>query len=143
MGVAELYERASPASQRLVRDILEQDEADDAVTAQVGSALSQGDTARLLDKTVQAVSKDPRLLRVVGRNGRPVYPVVQFDGRRQVAGVADVVALLDAVLEPLTVCLWLTGDNPQLDGQRPIDRLRAGDLVAVLAVAGQLAASAA
>jgi hypothetical protein len=62
--------------------VLEQDIADRDWAAQLGPVLSQRDVARLLGRTEQAVSKDRRLLRLVNRDGRPVYPVVQFDGRR-------------------------------------------------------------
>lgn len=140
---AELMARASAPTLDLVRAILEQDVSDAAWAAQIGPALSQQDVARLLGKSEQAVSKDARLLRIRNRDGRPVYPVVQFDGRRQLLGVADVVAAIGRVLEPLTVASWLTASNAGLSGRRPVDALRDGDAAAVRALAARLAADAA
>jgi hypothetical protein len=82
-------------------------------------------------------------LRLRNQDGRPVYPVVQFDGRRLLPGVAEVVGILARVVEPLTVASWLTAPNPQLDGRRPVEALRDGDMAAVLAVARSLGSSAA
>jgi hypothetical protein len=141
--VAELARHASPGALALARSVLEQDVSDAAWAAHVGPALSQSDTARLLGKSEQAVSKDPRLLRVRNRDGHPVYPVLQFDGRRQLPGLARVVAALTASLQPLTVASWLTTPLPDLDGRRPVDVLRDGDENRVLGLAQRLAASAA
>ncbi|MGN6245613.1 MAG: hypothetical protein ACTHQ3_18335 [Motilibacteraceae bacterium] len=140
-ALARLAEHASPAAVALARAVLEQDVSDAAWAEQVGPALTQSDTARLLGKSEQAVSKDPRLLRVRNRDGRPVYPVVQFDGRSQRPGVAEVVAALAPVLAPLTVASWLTTPNPELLGARPVDAL-ADDASTVLTLARRLAAAA-
>ncbi len=124
-------------------DVLHQDAADRAWAAQVGPALSQGDAARLLGKSEQAVSKDRALLRVKLRSGRVVYPLCQFSGRAVVGGVAEVVHELRDSLEPLTVCSWLTARNRQLQGRRPIDSLRAGDVDQVVRLARRLGRSVA
>src|SRR6478672_8842212 len=89
--LARLADRASAAAIELARVVLEQDVADKTWAAQLGPALSQPDTARLLGKSEQAVSKDARLLRIRNRDDRPVYPIFQFDGRTQVPGVAEVI----------------------------------------------------
>lgn len=138
MTLAELEAEAEPEAVALARRILEHSVSSRLWSVQVGPALTQGDAARLLGKTPQAVSQDRRLVRVVNSDGRPVYPLFQFDGRRPIAGVGDVVAALSGVLDPLSVAGWLTGDNLML-GSCPIDRLAAGDRDQVLAVAGQLA----
>ena len=140
---ARLVPQASPAAVALARTVLEQDVADASWARQLGPALNQGDVARLLGKSEQAVSKDPRLLRIRNRDTRPVYPILQFDGRGQIAGLADVVVALAGVLEPLTVASWLTSANRSLDGRRPVDVLRGGDAETVVALAHRLAASAA
>ena len=140
---AQLVARASAPTLELVRAILEQDVADAAWAAQIGPALSQPDVARLLGKSAQAVSKDGRLLRIRNRDGRPVYPVAQFDGRGQLRGVADVVATLVGVLQPLTIASWLTAGNAGLAGRRPVDALRDGDAAAVRVLAARLAADVA
>lgn len=121
-----LAERASPEAAELAQHILEQDVANRAWAEQVGPALSQRDTARLLGKSEQAVAKDPRLLRVRSGVGRPVYPVVQFSGRHQVPGVGQVVLALAGALEPLSIASWLTAPNPDLGRRRPVDVLRDG-----------------
>lgn len=140
-SLARLAEHASPAAVALARTVLEQDVSDAAWAEQVGPALTQSDTARLLGKSEQAVSKDPRLLRVRNRDGRPVYPVVQFDGRSQCRGVGEVVTTLGAVLAPLTIASWLTTANPDLHGARPVEAL-ADDPAAVMTLARRLAAAA-
>lgn len=143
LSLDELAARASPQSAALARRLLEQDYADSRWAKQIGPACVQADVAELLGVSQQAVSKSRRLVRVVQRDGRPVYPLFQFDGRRQVPGVGDVVDLLGAVLEPLTVASWLTGPSPALGGHRPIDMLAAGDADQVLAAAAHLADAAA
>ncbi|MGQ0625727.1 MAG: hypothetical protein ACT4PP_13910 [Sporichthyaceae bacterium] len=138
-SLSELAAHADPQAVDLARRILEHSANSRLWSAQVGPALGQADTARLLGKSVQAVSQDRRLLRVVNSDGRPVYPIVQFDGRRPVQGVAETVAALSEVLDPLSIAGWLTGENLTLGG-RPIDRLRAGEQAAVLTMARRLAA---
>lgn len=142
MTIAELAAHASPEAVGLARAILEQDLADEAWATQIGPALAQRDVARLLGKSEQAVAQDRKLVRLRNRDGRPVYPVMQFEGRGQIAGIDDVVLAMVDVLRPLTVAAWLTGENPALDGGRPVDALRAGDGDRVLTVARQLAAAA-
>lgn len=141
--VAERYEQASPEVRRLVDELLDQDRSDQAWAEQIGSALTQSSTARLLGKSEQAVSRDRRLLRVRTRSGRVVYPVVQFAGRAQLAGVGEIVVVLGEVLEPLTVASWLTAANDELDGRRPVDALADGDADAVVGLARRLARAAA
>ena len=133
-SLASLEAHAEPEAVDLARRILEHSASSRAWTSQVGPALTQSDTARLLRKTTQAVCKDRRLLKVVNSDGRPVYPIVQFDGRSQVDGVDQVVALLGALLEPLGVAGWLTSKSREL-GARPIDCLRAGEVEPVVELA--------
>lgn len=140
MNISELAAKASPESVALARRVLEQDVADQAWTDQVGPALSQRDVARLLGKSEQAVSKAANLVRVYNRDGRPVYPVVQFDGRRVLPGVAEIVHALSDVVDGLTIASWLTADNPSLDDARPVDVLRTGAVADVVALAHRLAA---
>lgn len=141
-SLTSLARGARPEAVALARAVLEQDVADQAWAAQVGPALTQRDVARLLSKTEQAVAKDARLLRVRTRDGRPVYPVLQFTGRGQLSGVAEVVAALRGALEPLTVASWLTAPQRELDGRRPVDALRAGIVEPVVLAARRLARAA-
>lgn len=137
--LAQLARDASEEAVALAVMVLEGDLANRAWADQVGPSLSQRDTARLLGRTEQSVSKDKRLLRVHRHDGRPVYPIVQFDGRHQVAGIADVVATLDGAVGELTVASWLTASNDALAGRRPIDVLAEGDIAAVMAAAVRFA----
>ncbi len=139
-----LAREASPEAVELATRILEQDVVGHAWAAQVGPALTQRDTARLLSKSEQAVAKDGRLLRVRSQQGRPLYPVMQFGGRHQIPGVADVVAALRESLEPLSVASWLTVPNRDLGRRRPVDVVAAGeDGERVLLLARRLARAAA
>lgn len=142
MDMRTLYARASGPAQALALAVLEQDLADQQWAGQVGAALTQADVARLLDVSVQAVSKSRSLLRVVNRDGRVVYPVVQFDGRRPLPGLGAVLSLLDGPLLPLTIASWLTTGQPSLDGRTPADALRDGDESAVVRLAKQTVSSA-
>ena len=89
-----------------------------------------------------AVRRAPGLLRLRNRDGRPVYPVVQFADSAQLPGVAEVVTALTPALQPLTIASWLTGPNRNLGDRRPVDVLRDGDPGRVLQLARQLAGSA-
>jgi len=137
--LAELEERASEGAVGLARSVLEADIANRAFSDQVGPALTQADVARLLGRSEQAVSKDGRLLRAHRFDGRPVYPVFQFNGRRQRPGLATVVRALARSVQPTTAASWLTAPNPQLAGRRPVDALDDGDLDNVVAVAARFA----
>lgn len=139
MSVGELAALASAEALALARAVLEQDIADREWASQVGPCLTQRDVARLLGKSEQAVSKDPRLVRLRNRDGRPVYPVCQFDGRRLLQGVGEVVRILSPAVEPLTLASWLTASNEGLDGRRPVDALREGEVDVVAAAARRFA----
>ncbi len=139
MGVAQLFDGASPETQRLVTDLLEQDAADRAWAGQIGPSLTQADTARLLGKSEQATAKDSRLLRLKTRSGRIAYPIIQFDGRAPLEGIAQVTRVLDPVADPLTVVGWLTGIRSSLGQRRPIDALRDGEIQTVVALARRFA----
>jgi hypothetical protein len=139
-AVAERYRDADDETRRMVDRLLNQDADDRAWASQLGPALRQSDVARLLGKSKQAVSADGRLLRLELRSGPIAYPAFQFDGRRQLDGVATVVALLAPVTAtPWTIASWLTSPQPALGGVTPIDALRAGDLDPVVAAAGEFA----
>lgn len=142
-GLAALAAKAPPEAVDLARMILEQAVSDERWAAQVGPVLGQRDVARLLGKSPQAVAQDRGLLRLRQRDGRPAYPVFQFDGRRQIGGITEVVAVLGAAVEPLTVAAWLTGPNRRLCGRRPIDLLRAAQAEPVLDAAYRYARAAA
>ena len=117
-----LAAQASPQALDLARAVLEQSVTDAAWGAQTGPVLAQRDTARLLATTEQAVSKDRRPLRLRNRDGRPVYPVVQFDGRSRLDGVADVVTTLASSLQPLASSLQPPASSlqpPAADRGRP------------------------
>ncbi len=141
--LADLEGRASPEAVRLAARVLEADISSRAWVAQVGYSLTQGDVAALLGRSEQAVSKDRRLLRLVRSDGRPAYPIFQFDGRRQTDGVAEVVRVLTGPLGPPAIAAWMTGRNPALGDRRPIDALRVGEREQVVGLARRLADRAA
>lgn len=143
MSVVERYEAASPETRQLVDVLLEQDVADREWAAQVGPSLTQADAARLLGKSEQATAKDARLLRVKTRSGRVAYPVVQFEGRAPLRGLAAVLGALAPAGDALLALAWLTGANRSLGRRRPVDVLRQGDADAVVALAARFARSAA
>lgn len=132
----------SPEVQYQIERLLHQDADDRAWAEQLGPVYRQGDVARLLDKTRQAVSADSGLLRLTLRNGDIGYPVFQFDGRRMLPGVREVVRLLEPVVaSPWTIASWLTSPAGELDGRAPIEVLRDGRIDAVIELARQTAAT--
>lgn len=140
--LADSYQHASAETQRMVDRLLRQDADDQAWAEQIGPAYRQADVAALLGKTKQAVSIDHRLLRLPMRSGAIGYPACQFDGKRLLPGVSDVVAALSAVVEtPWTIASWLTSPHRALEGARPLDALRAGAVDEVVAMAEQTAAA--
>jgi hypothetical protein len=101
---------------------------------------------RLLGKpgtpvTRQAVSKRRGLLALTVGSGRVVYPAFQFVGGSPLPGLGDVLARLpESVVSRWTVASWLVSAEPELDGQRPVDVLRAGLVGAVTGSAERWAA---
>lgn len=139
MSLAELEQQASPEAVRLATRVLEADIAERAWVAQVGFSLTGAQVAELLGRSEQAVSKDSRLLRLPRSDGRPAYPCLQFDGRRQIPGVAEVVKVLSRALTPAGVAAWMTGINPLFGERRPVDVLGGGEIEQVVSVARRLA----
>jgi hypothetical protein len=134
------YRDASEETRRQIDRLLEQDADDRAWAEQLGPVYRQSDVAHLLRKSKQAVSTDRGLLRLTLRDGQLGYPVFQFDGRRLLPGIRDIVQLLAPVVaSPWTIASWLTSEQPSLGERRPLDRLRAGDTEAVLAEARRMA----
>lgn len=139
-ALVERYRDASEDTRRQIDRLLEQDADDQAWAEQLGPVYRQGDVADLLGKSKQAVSADPGLLKLELRNGQIGYPVLQFDGRRPLPGVREVVeALTPAVATSWTIASWLTSPQPSWDSARPLDRLRAGEINQVLGAARRMA----
>lgn len=84
----------------------------------------------------QAVSKRRGLLALRTGSHRVVYPSFQFVDGRLVEGLDAVLeALPERLISRWTVASWLVSDNPELDGERPIDVLAEGHLEPVLVAA--------
>jgi hypothetical protein len=134
------YQHASENTRRQVDRLLEQDADDRAWAEQLGPVYRQSDVADLLGKSKQAVSADAGLLKLELRSGRLGYPVFQFDGRRLLPGMRAVVETLTPVVETSwTIASWLASPQPSWQGQRPLDRLRAGETEEVVAAARRMA----
>lgn len=131
---------ASPDTRYQIERLLRQDADDRAWAEQLGPAYRQGDVARLLGKSRQAVSADTGLLRLEMRNGEIGYPIFQFDGRRELPGSRDVVAILGPVVaSPWTIASWLTSPAAALDDRSPIQALRDRQTGAVIEAARRTA----
>jgi len=139
-SVQRMVRDASPDTRYQIERLLRQDADDRAWAEQLGPAYRQGDVARLLGKSRQAVSADSSLLRLEMRDGEIGYPVFQFDGRRALPGIREMIAILGPVAaSPWTVAAWLTSASTILDGRTPIQALRDGHIEAVTAAARQAA----
>jgi len=133
---------ASPEVRDQIERLLRQDADDRAWAEQLGPAYRQGDVARLLGKSRQAVSADRGLLRLEQRSGEIAYPVFQFDGQRQLPGLREVVRVFEAVVTtPWTTASWLTSPAMELDDRTPLEALREGTVDEVLALARRTAAA--
>ena len=64
-----------------------------------------------------------------------VYPKCQFDGDRVIDGIDRVIAELP-IVDGWTQLIFLESGDPSLQGDKPIDRLRSGDISAVVLAAG-------
>lgn len=121
------YQQASPETRQLIDDILTSDADDQAWVEQLGPALRGQTVAHMLGVSPQAVSSNKGLLRLEMRSGRVGYPVFQFQGKRPVEGLGDVVRVLTPAVETRwTIASWLTSPNAELGGSTPIEALRSG-----------------
>lgn len=133
---------ASPEARYQIERLLKQDADDQAWAEQLGPAYRQGDVARLLDKSRQAVSADRGLLRLHMRDGEIAYPVFQFDGRRQLSGIREIVRIFEPVVATAwTTASWLTSPAPELDERTPLALLRGGRQEPVVALARRTAST--
>jgi len=83
----------------------------------------------------QAVSKRSLLALRTG-NGRVYYPAFQFANGRPIAGLADILAVIEEnLVSRWTLASWLVSPEDDLDGASPIDALSAGEVQRVLEVA--------
>lgn len=134
------YRDASEETRRQIDVLLAQDADDRAWAEQLGPVYRQRHVAELLRRSRQGVSADVHLLRLEMRDATIGYPVFQFDGRRVLPGVREVVKALDgAVATSWTTASWLTTAQRELDGRRPLDLLRDRQVDVVLDAARRLA----
>lgn len=102
-------------------------------------SISADQVAELLQTRSRQTSHDRAkagTLLAIRDNGRLRFPLCQFDPE----GPDGVVSGLDEVLKalqlsPLAKAAWLERPHPALDGQKPLERLKQGELSEVLAVA--------
>jgi hypothetical protein len=101
-----------------------------ATTSQVGE---------LLHCSRQAVNERIHRGTILGLPalGGYAFPLFQFtNGGQTVHGISDVIrALSDTVETPYTIASWLVTPEPELDGRKPIERLRAGETGDAIAAA--------
>jgi hypothetical protein len=105
-------------------------QARDALLAAEGGTLTAeevGEELHLSPQAIEARRASGRLLAVsIGRRGH-LYPAWQFADEGVLPGMEEILALLDAHPPLAKVRFFLSG-NHRLDGERPLDRLRRGEL---------------
>lgn len=120
-----------------IAELLRQRDDDRGWAEGIGAAYTRPQVATLMRISSRAVAQRD-LLALRQRDGRIVYPVMQFEGDRPVQGLEDVVRILaDVVATPWTIASWLM--EPDAEGARPIDLLHDGNDGAVLLTARRLA----
>jgi hypothetical protein len=95
-----------------------------------GGVLSVEEVARLLGISRQAVDKrrqKGRILALPVGDHRYVYPAWQFSQTGMLDGFEQVLAEL-SLPDPWTQAAFFLGENALLDGQRPLDELRRGNV---------------
>jgi hypothetical protein len=101
-----------------------------------GGTLGVAEVADLLGITRQAVDKrrlaGTLLAVTVGKRGYR-YPAWQFSGKDVLRGLPQVLTALH--VQPWTQLSWLLSGDPQLEGKRPFDLLRQGEVERVVRAA--------
>jgi hypothetical protein len=99
-------------------------------------SVSAEEAAQMLGITRQAVDKRRKQGKLIalpaGRSHR--YPAWQFADGKTLPGLESVLKAL-SVRDPWMQAAWMLNGNFGLEGDRPLDRLRAGKMDAVLAAA--------
>lgn len=102
-----------------------------------GGAWSSHQVAEYLGISTQAVNKGREAGRFLGLNAGKsgyLYPVWQFDSGKALHGLRDVIERLSEQ-DPWMQAIFFLNPHPQLNGMRPLDALRSGEIDTVLEVA--------
>ena len=98
-----------------------------------------GSAARNAGATAARWRAAGRIFAVTSGGKAALFHGFQFDaGGQPVPVIADILTALADRLDPWSLALWFTGDNPRLGGLRPVDAV-SSDPNAVLAAARALA----
>lgn len=122
-------EEDDPFAEARLRDL----DVRDAILQSEGGVLTVEQAARHLSITRQAVDKRRRsgqLLAVPIARHRYAYPAWQFTPSGTLPGLEDVLAAF-SVDDPWTQAAFFLGANTTLNGERPLDVLRRGEVSAV------------
>lgn len=118
--------------------------ADRLWRAQLGELLRPDEAASALGTTTEQVERLVAVgeLLALPAGDTVLLPAFQFADGEPLRGLADVLAELRPVVEtPFTIASWLTGPQPELDGQTPAAWLRRGsDSVRAVIAARRFAA---
>ncbi len=134
--IADKLVKADPLARAKLRGI----EAKKRFLTAEGGMLSTQEVASILGISPQAIHKRRRTGKLIGiAQGLNQYsfPAWQFEGNHTVAGLESVLAVLGDH-DPLMQVVFMLNPNDRLDGQRPLDLLRAGKLNEVLTAANAL-----
>jgi hypothetical protein len=106
--------------------------------AEEGGVLTSCEVAARLGVNVRSVYRMRRGGRLLGirlPNGQYRYPVWQLTERGVLPGLHDVLQSFCG-MSPWARTAWFVGGNTVLEGRRPVDLLRAGDVGSVCRAAG-------
>jgi len=131
--LAELRASPDPLAVARLRGIVAQEEL-------AGDTLSAAEVATLLGISRQAVDKrrnEGKLLALEPAKRGNRYPAWQFEGRRVLDGLEEVLTAMEGH-DAWTQARFMTAGNHRLGGKTPIARMKAGDLASVLRAATML-----
>jgi len=118
-----------PLTEARLRDV----EVREGIRHAEGGLISAEAVGRRLGVTRQAIDRRRRagsLLALPVAAHRYGYPAWQFVDTRVLPGLEEVLPALN-VRDPWTIAGWFLGENSLLDGERPLDVLRGGNVTSV------------
>jgi hypothetical protein len=127
--------QASPIEQAVARGLVAKQE----LLSAEGGVLSGGDLAKLFHPALSRQAVDQRrnkkqLFALADGSGHFSYPAWQVHQGTALPGLAEVLGALSNP-DPMAAVLFYLDEDPRLEGRRPLDAARAGEIELVVSLA--------